>query len=333
MNDFFTNSSQNTYPNSDISNDNLETAIIAPPITYQKRQTRRWLALFLGMTQLGLLMAIGWLGYKHFQLQKQLTEQKQLIQTLTSQIHDVDDKLVNLDHPVKITNNDTTPTQDNNHKNQLEVLKVQLQTADMLLAKADYPAVKNLLAVIGYQLNQADNGITPAMRLTLTNSLQQDEQLITKLQTQPNIWQRQSLELVEIQKFLQKKHADYQQGAPQKATLTNTPLTYAQAQLFEMLTTLNFALQACQNQQSDLYLTYTNQLAQQANALTPSNNLLTANDISQLQEKIKQLNEQLPTTPRLQTGQILLNQIQPLPTPNTVTTTSEMKIPSSPNTN
>lgn len=302
--------------------------ITPPPLAVQKRQTRRWLAAFFAISHAILLMAIGWLGYKFSGLQKQLTEQKQINQTLTSQIHDIDDKLVKLSTPmaeIAAAEVDKTTTATTNGQNQLDVLKVQLQTADMLLAKADYPAVKNLLDTISYQLNQPNSGITPAMRLTLSNSLQQDQQLITKLQSQPTVWQTQSMALVEIQKFLQEKHADYQQVLVKKSAPSNTPLTYAQAQLFEMLTTLNFALQASQNQQSDLYISYASQLKQQANNLADSEKtnegkLLSPTDSMQLQEMINKLNNQLPVSPRLQTGQILQNQIPPA-TPTTYANT------------
>lgn len=292
--------------------------ITPPPLAVQKRQTRRWLTAFFAISHAALLMAIGWLGYKYGWLQKQLAEQKQINQTLTSQIRDIDDKLVKLSTPMaKIaTEVDKTTTTTTNGQNQLDVLKVQLQTADMLLAKADYPAVKNLLDTISYQINQPNNGITPALRLTLSNSLQQDQQLITKQQSQPTVWQTQSMALIEIQKFLQKKHADYQQALAKKTAPNTTPLTYAQAQLFEMLTTLNFALQASQNQQSDLYLSYTSQLKQQAESLADNEKatngkLLSPTDTTQLQEMVNKLNNQLPVSPRLQTGQILQNQIPP----------------------
>lgn len=295
----------------------LSEVVTTPlPLPYQKRQARRWLSILLVLSQLILLAAIAWLIHQHYQLQKQINEQKQTNQTLTSQVHDIDDKLVKIHQPIALATSTVASETIDSDKNQLDVLKVQLQTADMLLAKADYPAVKALLGVIDYQLNQPSNGLTPAMRLTLSNSLKQDQQIITKLQSQPNVWQNQSMTLVDIQKFLQKKHADYQQQI--KTNPADAPLTYAQVQLFEMLTTLNFALQASQNQQSDLYLTYTNQLQQQANAFVTNEKateptLLSNADVSQLQDMVKKVNEQLPTTPRLQTGQILVNQTQSIP--------------------
>lgn len=67
------------------SNTTEPETITPPPLAVQKRQTRRWLTVFLVLSQLGLCAAIGWLGYKQIELQKQLTEQKQTLQTQANQ--------------------------------------------------------------------------------------------------------------------------------------------------------------------------------------------------------------------------------------------------------
>lgn len=287
--------------NSTSKNSQVEQTFIT--LEQQKSKAKMLLSWFLLTMQVLMLIGLGWLSYQYIKVNQQLEQQRQSHQILLNQIHDIDDALINIRQQSvsRVEEKNDTFTQ-----SQLELLNIQLQIIDLLLEKGDYTTVKTLLTALDYQISHNNQELNPAFVQVLHSNLQQDIARITQLQSQPNAWQMQTVALMEVQKFLQKKQTLFHQEH-----MNHEKTIYIEHYFSQLMITINFAMQACQAQQVDLFRSYLQQANQQLDDIVflqkKQNNysLLQQTDVVKIKGWLTQLVNNPPKNVRTQTRKVL----------------------------
>ncbi|MEJ6067318.1 hypothetical protein MT378_06170, partial [Psychrobacter sp. 16-Bac2893] len=162
-------------------------------------------------------------------------------------------------------------------QNQLDLLRIQIQAADRLLADSNGSAAIDLLQGLHWQLSQKSNEIAPALTVVIKQSLVKDIERLQARSAQPSSWQLQNLAIQNIQDFLYRheRAANTElNSAPQKNTTTsqftdNSRLTRRQLTIHEAIMTLNLASQASNMHDRDQLVMYLNQARKQLQTLMP----------------------------------------------------------------
>lgn len=226
----------------------------------QRQQAKRVLVLIQWLLIIVLIGMMIWLFINQQKLNKQIDIwQKNQEQTI-NRLNDMDDRLF------AISQNSlpaTPPTASNNAKNQMELLHIQLQTIDKILAEDDTSSAIKLLQGIHWQLSQPSNEIAPALTIALKNSIHQDIQYLQAQNNQPSPWQLQSLAIQDIQSFLSNQIQHPAHGL-------DKDLTAYDAMIYEVMMTLNLAMQACHMRQTDMMTNYLQQAKAQIKPLEDS---------------------------------------------------------------
>ena len=223
-------------------------------------------------------------------------------------------------------------------QNQLDLLRIQVQAADRLLADSNSSAAIDLLQGLHWQLSQSSNEIAPALTIVIKQSLVKDIERLQARSAQPSPWQLQNLAIQNIQDSLyrheraiyvdkganidvSKKNA-VKNTAPSQST-NDSNLTRKQLTIHEVIMTLNLASQASNMHDRDQLVTYLNQARKQLQTLVPKqigepaddsksvtedNELSTKSSPKSIAEVIEGLDRLIanaPTTSPLLTSQIL----------------------------
>lgn len=207
----------------------------APTAGQQRRQASvlllqlQW--LFISLLIVGLI----WLYVSQQRFQNQMLERLQSNDQVVNRLNDMDDRIFALNQQVtpKIKQAPTTK-EGSQAQNQLNLLRLQLQAADSLLADNNDQAAIGLLRGLQWQLSQDNNEIAPALSQVLKQGLSKDIAHLQAQSAQPSSWQLQNIAIQNIQIFLSNGEL-----SKNNATITRQQLT-----VHEVIMTLNLAMQA-----------------------------------------------------------------------------------------
>ena len=310
-----------------------------PSALQQRRQANMFLIRLQWVVILLLIASLLWLYISQQRFEHTVNERLQSNEQVVSRLNEMDDRLFAVSQqtlPVPST------TANSQAQNQLDLLRIQVQAADRLLADSNNSAAIDLLQGLHWQLSQSSNEIAPALTVVIKQSLVKDIERLQARSAQPSPWQLQNLAIQNIQDFLyrheravyvdtgananadadvSKKNA-VKNTAPSQST-NNSNLTRKQLTIHEVIMTLNLASQASNMHDREQLLTYLNQARKQLQTLVPKqvgqpndDSKLVTNDnalqtkfspknIAEVIEGLDRLIANAPTTSPLLTSQIL----------------------------
>lgn len=279
-----------------------------PTAIQQRKQANQlllrlqWLLIFI------LIVALVWLYISQQRFQNQVNERFQTNDQIVTRLNDIDDRLFANIQPVLPESKGVVGNQ---AQNQLELLRIQIQATDSLLANNNIKAAVKLLSGLQWQLSQNSNEIAPVLTVVIQKSLQEDIERLQALSAQPSPWQLQNLAIQDIQEFLHShernnsheriKSANQAIGTGQNALLTRRQLT-----IHEVIMTLNLAIQASNMREQDQLISYLSQARTQLQTLTA------------IEPKAKGATKKANQADRLEADDLATNRLDNMPAPNNI---------------
>ena len=320
---------------------NSETLSKDPSALQQRRQANMFLVRLQWVVILLLIAALLWLYISQQRFQHNVNEHLQGNEQVVSRLNEMDDRLFAMSQQTLPAPSITATN--SQAQNQLDLLRIQIQAADRLLADNNDSAAIELLRGLHWQLSQSSNEIAPALTVLIKQSLMKDIESLQARSSQPSPWQLQNLAIQNIQDFLHSHeratdtnlNATTQQkttptiNLPASKPTANMNLTRRQLTIHEVIMTLNLASQASNMREREQLVVYLSQARKQLQTLvakdsaskasgpkaatnikeTPSTNDLqtksSPTDISEVIEWLDQLIANAPKTTPLLTSQIL----------------------------
>jgi hypothetical protein len=226
-------------------------------VNQQQRQARMLLLRLQWLFILLLVIALAWLYITQQRFQNQINERLQSNEHMVSRLNEMDDRLFaisqrTLPEPSKTTNSQA--------QNQLDLLRIQIQAVDRLIADNNYQGAIDLLRGLLWQLSQDSNEISPALTIMIKQSLTKDIERLQAQSSQPSPWQLQTLAIQNVQEFLHR----YVRTSSQK---NSAALTRQQLAGHEVIMILNLAIQASNMREQEQLIEYLNQAQAQLQTL------------------------------------------------------------------
>lgn len=245
---------------------NSESLSQEPSAIQQRRQANMFLIRLQWLVILLLIAALLWLYISQQRFELHINERLQSNEQVVSRLNEMDDRIFamsqqTLPAPRAVANSQA--------QNQLDLLRIQIQAADRLLADNNDSAAIDLLRGLHWQLSQSSNEIAPALTVVIKQSLIKDIERLQARSSQPSPWQLQNLAIQNIQTFLH----SYERKRPSKAVgQTNAVdesrgLTRRELVIHETIMTLNLASQASNMREKEQLVGYLRQARQQLQAL------------------------------------------------------------------
>ncbi len=250
----------------------MSTESKTPTAVQQRQQANQLLVRLQWLLVLLLIIALVWLYVSQQRFQNQVNERFQSNEQVVTRLNNIDDRLFANTQPVLPESQGAASSQ---AQNQLDLLRIQIQATDSLLANNNIKAAIDLLRGLQWQLSQNSNEIAPALTVVIQKSLQEDIERLRALSAQPSPWQLQNLAIQDIQEFLHSHELSNSQIAtvnPANQTKNKTSqsslLTRQQLTIHEVIMTLNLAMQASNMREPDQLLSYLSQARKQLQTLT-----------------------------------------------------------------
>lgn len=298
---------------------NSESLSKGPSAIQQRREATvfllrlQWLVIFL------LIIALLWLYISQQRFQHNVNERLQSNEQVVSRLNEMDDRLFALSQQ---TLPEPSTAASSQAQNQLDLLRIQIQAADRLLADNNNGAAIDLLRGLHWQLAQGSNEIAPALTIVIKQSLIKDIERLQARSAQPSPWQLQNLAIQNIQDFLHshEQAADASVHLKTANSNSNTRLTRRQLVIHEVIMTLNLASQASNMHDQEQLTGHLRQARKQLQTLVTqsvskaattqtSNNKSPTNasptDIPEVIDRLDRLIANAPTPTPLLTTQIL----------------------------
>ncbi|KAA0927325.1 hypothetical protein FQ082_05635 [Psychrobacter sp. ANT_H56B] len=253
---------------------NSESLSKDPSALQQRRQANMFLLRLQWVVILLLIGVLLWLYISQQRFQHTVNERLQSNEQVVSRLNEMDDRLFAMSQQTLPA---TSAAVNSQAQNQLDLLRIQIQAADRLLADSNGSAAIDLLQGLHWQLSQKSNEIAPALTVVIKQSLVKDIERLQARSAQPSSWQLQNLAIQNIQDFLYRheRAANTElNSAPQKNTATsqfidNSLLTRRQLTIHEAIMTLNLASQASNMHDRDQLVMYLNQARKRLQTLMP----------------------------------------------------------------
>lgn len=243
---------------------NSESLSKDPSAVQQRRQATvfllrlQWLVIFL------LIAAILWLYISQQRFQHHVNERLQSNEQVVSRLNEMDDRLFAMSQQ---TLPEPRAAASSQAQNQLDLLRIQIQAADRLLADNNHSAAIDLLRGLHWQLSQSSNEIAPALTVVIKQSLTKDIERLQAKSAQPSPWQLHNLGIQNIQDFLH-SHERFTHAATQpQNTDSDVSLTRRQLTIHEVIMTLNLASQASNMREREPLIGYLRQARKQLKTL------------------------------------------------------------------
>lgn len=310
---------------------NSDLLLKDPSALQQRRQANMFLLRLQWVVILLLIAALLWLYISQQRFEHTVTERLQSNEQVVSRLNEMDDRLFSMSQqtlPIPST------AANSQAQNQLDLLRIQIQAADRLLAESNNSAAIELLQGLHWQLSQNSNEIAPALTVVIKQSLVKDIERLKARSAQPSPWQLQNFAIQNIQDFLYRHeravhietsvNADGSQNNTAKSqSANNSNLTRRQLTIHEVIMTLNLASQASNMHDREQLVMYLNQARKQLQTLVPKQVGQPANDskpetddhelqtktapknIAEVIESLDRLVANAPKTSPLLTSQIL----------------------------
>ncbi len=247
---------------------NSESLSEGPSALQQRRQATvfllrlQWLVIFL------LIAALLWLYISQQRFQHHVNERLQSHEQVVSRLDEMDDRLFALSQQT-LPESSSAASSQSQAQNQLDLLRIQMQAADRLLADNNDSAAIDLLRGLHWQLSQNSNEIAPALTLVIKQSLVKDIERLQARSAQPSPWQLQNLAIQNIQDFLHSHEQAMNASEQSKNSSNNTNLTRRQLAIHEVIMTLNLASQASNMREQEQLIGYLRQARKQLQTLIP----------------------------------------------------------------
>lgn len=262
---------------------NSESLSKDPSAIQQRRQANTLLLRLQWLVILLLIAALLGLYISHQRFQHSVNERLQSNEQVISRLNEMDDRIFAMSQQ---TLPEPRVAASNQAQNQLDLLRIQIQAANRLLADNNSSAAIDLLRGLHWQLAQSSNEIAPALTVVIKQSLLKDIERLQAQSAQPSPWQIQNLAIQNIQDFLH-SHERAANGSnsisnnnsnldtpkntqkSRMASNNNLALTRRQLSIHEVIMTLNLASQASNMREQDQLISYLTQARKQLKTLVP----------------------------------------------------------------
>ncbi|WP_201545228.1 hypothetical protein [Psychrobacter immobilis] len=251
---------------------NSESLSKEPSAIQQRRQANMFLVRLQWVVILLLIAALLWFFINQQRFERNVNERLQSNEQVVSRLNEMDDRIFAMSQQTLPAPRAAASSQ---AQNQLDLLRIQIQAADRLLADNNESAAIELLRGLHWQLSQSSNEIAPALTVVIKQSLAKDIERLQARSSQPSPWQLQSLAIQNIQEFLY----SYERKRPTNATDSikipdnNVSLTRRQLVIHEVIMTLNLASQASNMREKEQLVGYLRQARKQLQTLEPQSSL------------------------------------------------------------
>ena len=251
---------------------NSESLSKEPSAIQQRRQANMFLVRLQWVVILLLIAALLWFFINQQRFERNVNERLQSNEQVVSRLNEMDDRIFAMSQQTLPAPRAAASSQ---AQNQLDLLRIQIQAADRLLADNNESAAIELLRGLHWQLSQSSNEIAPALTVVIKQSLVKDIERLQARSSQPSPWQLQSLAIQNIQEFLH----SYERKRPTNATDSikipdnNVSLTRRQLVIHEVIMTLNLASQASNMREKEQLVGYLRQARKQLQTLEPQSSL------------------------------------------------------------
>ncbi|MDO5651727.1 MAG: hypothetical protein Q4G13_06300 [Moraxella sp.] len=178
--------------------DTADDTIITPK--EQVRQARlvlmqiQWLVIVL------LIGAVVWLRYNQSQLITQVENRLKVTEEFNQRLNNIDDKLFALTPAIARSTADTNAV-----NNDLQLIAVQLSSANRLYESGDYQGTDEVLKSVQYQLGTDRLSVSGALAAALKQALAKDIEYLDSAKVKPDDWQVHMLTIRQVQSYLNKQ--------------------------------------------------------------------------------------------------------------------------------
>ena len=245
---------------------NSESLSQEPSATQQRRQANVFLLRLQWLVILLLIAALLWLYISQQRFQHSVNERLQSNEQVVSRLNEMDDRLFAMSQQTLPEPRSAASSQ---AQNQLDLLRIQIQAADRLLADNNDSAAIDLLRGLHWQLSQSSNEIAPALTVVIKQSLMKDIERLQASSTQPSPWQLQNLAIQNIQEFLHSYERVSSESTSHNSADNNMSLSRKQLTIHEVIMTLNLASQASNMREQEQLIGYLRQARNQLQTLVP----------------------------------------------------------------
>ena len=251
---------------------NSESLSQEPSATQQRRQANMFLLRLQWLVILLLIVALLWLYISQQRFQHSVNERLQSNEQVVSRLNEMDDRLFAVSQQT-LPEPQSQSAASSQAQNQLDLLRIQIQAADRLLADNNDSAAIDLLRGLHWQLSQSSNEIAPALTIVIKQSLMKDIERLQASSAQPSPWQIQNLAIQNIQDFLHRYERLSSESTQNNSTDNNMSLTRKQLTIHEVIMTLNLASQASNMREQEQLVGYLRQARNQLKTLVPKSAL------------------------------------------------------------
>ena len=247
---------------------NSESLSQEPSAIQQRRQANMFLVRLQWLMILLLIAALLWLYISQQRFEHNVNERLQSNEQVVSRLNEMDDRIFAMSQQTLPAPRTAASSQ---AQNQLDLLRIQIQAADRLLADNNESAAIELLRGLHWQLSQSSNEIAPALTVVIKQSLAKDIERLQARSSQPSPWQLQNIAIQNIQEFLHSYEREHPaNGSDLTQNLDNNmSLTRRQLMIHEVIMTLNLATQASNMREKEQLVGYLRQARKQLQALVP----------------------------------------------------------------
>ena len=249
---------------------NTESLSKEPSAIQQRRQANMFLVRLQWLVILLLIAALLWFFINQQRFERNVNERLQSNEQVVSRLNEMDDRIFAMSQQTLPAPRAAASSQ---AQNQLDLLRIQIQAADRLLADNNESAAIELLRGLHWQLSQSSNEIAPALTVVIKQSLVKDIERLQARSSQPSPWQLQSLAIQNIQEFLQSYERPTNTVGQTNSTDNNVNLTRRQLVIHEVIMILNLASQASNMREEEQLVGYLRQARKQLQTLEPQSSL------------------------------------------------------------
>ena len=249
---------------------NSESLSKEPSAIQQRRQANMFLVRLQWVVILLLIAALLWFFINQQRFERNVNERLQSNEQMVSRLNEMDDRIFAMSQQTLPAPRAAASSQ---AQNQLDLLRIQIQAADRLLADNNESAAIELLRGLHWQLSQSSNEIAPALTVVIKQSLVKDIERLQARSSQPSPWQLQSLAIQNIQEFLHSYERPNNTVGQTNSTDNNVNLTRRQLVIHEVIMTLNLASQASNMREKEQLVGYLRQARKQLQTLEPQSSL------------------------------------------------------------
>ncbi|WP_296194860.1 MULTISPECIES: hypothetical protein [unclassified Psychrobacter] len=277
---------------------NSDSLAKEPSALQQRRQANMFLVRLQWLVILLLIAALLWFFISQQRFERSINERLQSNEQVVSRLNEMDDRIFAMSQQ---TLPEPRVAASSQAQNQLDLLRIQIQAADRLLADNNESAAIDLLRGLHWQLSQSSNEIAPALTVVIKQSLMKDIERLQARSSQPSPWQLQNLAIQNIQEFLHSYQRPARVTDAPNTSANDVSVTRKELIIHEVIMTLNLASQASNMREKDQLIGYLRQARKQLQTLvdTSASKSVTDNKNAQTTNNAasKQNNNQTKSAP------------------------------------